>query len=158
MKNRSCLQEFKSEKNASRKIGKPTLLLTISSQIFTNNIERKNHICNFACNRSNSECNNNIEKTICVAAEKRGIEKVYNFFFHKQILECHKNNHTEKKKKKKKTLFEWVAEGCWSKHYWLEGGKWSWKIEIKSNAWFLYVHVCNANFIFVFLHFQMCQT
>lgn len=102
LENQSCLQEFKSEKNASLKIGKPTLLLTISSQKFTNNIERKNHVCNFACNRSNSECNNNIGKTICGAAEKRGIEKAYNFFFHKQILECHKNNHTEKKKKKKK--------------------------------------------------------
>jgi hypothetical protein len=37
-------------------------------------------------------------KTICGATEKRGIEKAYNFFFHNQILECHKNNHTEKKK------------------------------------------------------------
>jgi hypothetical protein len=101
LENQSCLQEFKSEKNASLKIGKPTLLLTISSQKFNNNIERKNHVCNCACNRSNSECNNHIGKTICGVAEKRGIEKAYNFFFHKQISECHKNNHTEKKKKNK---------------------------------------------------------
>ncbi len=63
---------------------------------------------------------NNIGKTICGAAEKRGIEKAYNFFFHKQILECHKNNHTEKKKKKTPSLNELLQDADQNTTGWRE--------------------------------------
>lgn len=59
---------------------------------------------------------------LCCGREERYWKSLQFFLSQTNLRISQKQSHREEEEEEEDTFFEWVAAGCWSKHYWLEGG------------------------------------